>query len=175
MNCAEARKQWQDQLDGSFVASEVDTHLANCQECREHVRQMAAVLEGLLELRRTTESIGAVQAANPLGSPERRMANWMTPAMRVAAAVAIVATTGLMITGRFGGFSSRPHAPIEAIVPTAVDKISPTAARSGPVPGLTLRGTSAGQFLAVAGAHPRSGVQVYWLYPTLKEETVSHP
>lgn len=167
MRCEEARDYWQNRLDGGSEVPEYEAHLYSCPACRAYVEQITAVVDGLRELRNATEHVGL--SSRDIRSPRTRLPRAYRM-LRIAAAVAIVATAGFIFVNRSGETARVSNV---SVVPDSPDAAPPDASlasgRHGPIAGMTLRGTSEGRFLAVADAHPRGGVQVYWLFPTLDE------
>lgn len=189
-NCLRFRKLWQDEIDGSGHSPAVTSHMESCGSCRTWARDMGALLSDLDELRALTDSVVSAQSTAPqpagriegniAATPGRRRSRWWLPA---AAALAASIVLPLLLTS--GGDQPAQLAdglgsPRNGAVPDEDDATASVAhAGAGgaetqrPVlernelpagTGITLRGRSDSQLMAVAQSHEVPGVAVYLLY-----------
>lgn len=170
MTCNEAQARWHDQADGEIPDPQLEQHLSECETCRRYAAQMSRMFGALDELRmladhivssRHRESIPAMRGAS---GARRGLSNSI---LRVAAVVglAIGAVTMIAVTRR----SSQP--PV-AWNPTEQEPQREAEQRHNTVPpiGIGLRGNSRSRLLAVAATTQHKNVQLYWLYPLLREK-----
>lgn len=166
MNCEEAQERWHQRRDEDRADAdpdrnpdhELDAHIASCQKCRAYDAEMRLVAGALDEL-----------AAEPL--PQRETTTRVRPTIqvygrlfRVAAMIALLVGASWWITN-----SMPPRAAQETetkiVEAQASDPSIERHSRGGTRIGLSLRGESAGKYLALRRPTSVSNVQLYWLYP----------
>ena len=164
MNCADARTRWHRRFDDGIPDAELDAHLAACTECRDYDTQMRRQMALLAALRNETDSLTASPAA--ITSPQQPTV-W-SRMLRVGAMAASIALL-------FVVYSVVPRTTVAprdtqqaANEPTQASILSP------PI-GLSLRGQSATQLLAVAAPSNDPNVQIFWLYPRLDAVATPEP
>lgn len=157
MNCDETRRHWHERLDGAHRDAGLEEHLRGCATCRRYVSEMNSIAESLEGLRRDTEAIvsTATHVAAPW-PPGRTLiqTTWFRRASGIAAAIAVAIAAWAYLRS-----ATPPRIPTGPM--THVDDADATPL------GITLRGQSARQFLAVADATSDANVQVFHLYPVL--------
>jgi predicted anti-sigma-YlaC factor YlaD len=115
MTCDEIRARLDEYVDGDLTEAEfqeVELHLDGCSECREHERQLRALLAeaaALPEEIQPAQDLWPDIAARLRGSegirlvPRSGLARWMGPmSVAAAAAVLIALSAGLWTRGRTG-------------------------------------------------------------------------
>lgn len=164
MNCADAKTRWHRRFDDGIVDAELDAHLAECAECRVYDTQMRRQTALLGALRKQSDSLTASPATVAL---PHRLTAW-SRALRVGAMAASIALL-------FAAYSFLPR-PTVAPRETQQAAIEPTPATiPAPPIGLSLRGQSATQLLAVAAPSTDPNVQIFWLYPRLDAAATPEP
>ncbi len=177
MTCNEAQSRWHRQADGGGSDDGLARHLAECAGCRAYAAQMQRLGQALDVLRAQTESqlfsSGATRG-DVVDEATRRPGLWVRRGWAVAAVVAL-AMTGYWMTN-FAGRT--PRAGVTTVVDTSEtgftsqdleSTVRETATDRAVAPqfGLTLKGESAAQLLAVPAPIVDPNVQMYWLYPRL--------
>jgi len=167
MNCDVFREHWHRRFDGEAHDSAVDRHQAECSACRSYAEQMEHLLGVLGGLRRESESIGpdgAVTSSTVMSKHRRYgVARGWVGVFRIAAALAFAAGAVAYLTIPRASREPAGRPPQEGTLTPGTD--SGTTDRAGF--GITLKGESADQYLAVGRQAKNPHVQVYWLYPTL--------
>lgn len=160
ITCSEARARWLRGVDEGIEDLVARSHVQSCAECRLFACEMSAVLGGLADLKRATQSVGHGMAstfacAGAASRPRRRLAVprvlWL-----VAAALA------LLVTGAYFGLRPREFArqDVGPIFPPNTVEVS-----SSPPVSIKLFGQSKGAYLAVADGVSTPNVDVIRLYP----------
>ncbi len=175
MICEDARRRLNRRLDEGSADAELDRHLASCATCRTYTARLQLLAGVLDEIRVETESV-ACDGGEPLNlqvkARPRRFA-WGDRAFagplawraaRVAAAIAIVLGALYLVLPL-----RRSSRVAENVSSTTV----PAAVGSHGAPhdalGVTLRGDSAERFIVAARPSSRPDVQVFWLYPAIRD------
>jgi len=174
MNCDEAKQRWHDQLDDGRQDSQLAEHLARCASCARYAAQMETVLCGLDELRIQSELHPAVGDWDGRATRYGRRVRWFRPLAIGRAAAMIALCIGAYSWLEPGGARRSVESDVvqSGVVTTnrAARVPSPTA---GPDAGsqaaslgMTLRGKSATQFLAVAQPTTSPDILMFRLYET---------
>ncbi len=169
MNCEEARTLWHARFDDSGDANsdhnaepaahfELDAHIALCESCRDYDAEMLLIVCALDEL--GAEAVPAYDAVTPMRLVSQK--SWRLLGM--AAMIALVAGGAWWVTILMPQQGAERRGKYTADG-TVIE--SPTGPRSGGNDrvGLSLRGKSAGEYLALRRPTPVANVQLYWLYP----------
>lgn len=165
MKCEEARQAWHRRLEDGRNDAGLDWHLAECTECARYARDMQRIAAALAELGAETKEVASLR--QPL---HKAPVPGLRRLLRIAAVIALLA--GLAMTYR--ALWLRPELGVRE--PNLVADIDPKRRALGGEPesrerlGITLRGESARDLLAVAASSQDSEVQLYWLYPRLDGE-----
>jgi anti-sigma factor RsiW len=164
MKCTEAKTRWHCRFDEAIPDAELDAHLAACAECRVYDTQMRRQMALLAALRKDTDSL---TAAPVISASPHRPTVW-SRTLRVGALAASVAL--LFLANSLGPRSTvTPR-----IIQQTANEPSPAPIAAPPV-GLSLRGQSATQLLAVAAPSTDPNVQIFWLYPRLDAVATPEP
>ncbi len=154
MRCDEARQLWHDACDTWTANAQLDGHIRGCEACRRYAAELRHVVDVLGNLREATEQ--QPFAPQPVVRASRLVR--VLPALRVAAALALLAGGAIYFGRGDPGVSADDPLPIVSSTETAhvVADVR-----------MALRGESADSYVTLrqpgAAGEP---VQVIWLYAT---------
>ncbi len=170
MNCTNARRLWQEKIDGNRLPGEAALHFESCNACRVYATQMAAMVDALDDLRRRSEGIGsqesALDAFEPAGvRPLAHSRMSIRVLTRIAASLALAG--GVYVLVRGFTHRSRVGPPQVASERVTLGRGDSEILVADDHSSVLLRGKSAGRFLLVEQSTHRSDVELVWLYPVL--------
>lgn len=155
MKCSEAQTWWHRRLDDGESDPMLDEHLSRCSACRQYDVQMRRVLSVVGQLRTETESVIAPATIGPRPRRPMTFSVGLRRGLAVAAAVALAV------------FVYRTPRPADDAKKLGRQIAERSASIAAPPLGLSLRGESAAQLIAVAAPTGDPAVQMFWLYPRL--------
>jgi len=155
MKCSEAQTRWHRRLDEGEPDPALDEHLSQCPACRQYDVQLQRMLSVVGQLRAETESMIAPVTTESTRRRPMKFSVGLRRGLAVAAAVALSV------------FVYRTPRPADEAVNLGGAIVSRSASAAEPPLGMSLRGESAAQLMAVASPTSDPAVQIFWLYPRL--------
>jgi hypothetical protein len=165
VKCEQARAIWHDSIDDGRASDGWTAHVAQCSACRQYEAEMRWIVDGLDDLRRSTEAVESAEACPAEINRPATSARFVRPWAYLLRAAAVI---GLVLIG--ARWLLPGGAPPDLRTPTVPAVVTATAS---PV-HLALTGVSRDELIPVMqrGA-PGEPVQVVWLYPTAAHRDAS--
>lgn len=175
MNCDEARRRVTDCIDQGSDDAALDLHLIACLDCRVYADEIRLVVSSLDQLGKDTDGIAEFGTRREYPGERSRTRGRLHGSARPARIAAMIA---LFVAGSWLWVTRSPRQHPSEVTgvtdgPPSLSVETRLASTLDPRLGITLRGKSAANWLAVEREASDQNVHMYWLYPTVGQTGVS--